>query len=209
VPSTIRKRRHIKKADWYRQHAVNPELADRLNLFERWREDVFETSRPTAIEQRCKSLLPGRILVGDLYSQLNRAYGIEVRDPTGDRRVLEYSLSVPDEVFIDPKTGTRRWLIRAAMEGRLPDSVRLIRHRGLQAADIVRRLRETSEDVEAALDEISQGPAANVVNLATMRAAWQVAQNEETPRAYREAVVVLTRGIMAGLFVNGCRNAGR
>jgi asparagine synthase (glutamine-hydrolysing) len=39
-----------------------------------------------------------------------------------------------------------------------------------------------------------------------MRAVWRMIQREDTPEAFRKAITVLTRGIMAGLYVNSVDN---
>ena len=109
---------------------------------------------------------------------------------------------MPDHIFIDPDTGLDRWLIRAAMEDRLPDEVRLNRRRGRQAGDLVPRLRACAGEVETALDELTTGPAAAYVDVPYIRQVWQMIQMQDTPEALRKAITILTRGIMAGLFVN-------
>jgi asparagine synthase (glutamine-hydrolysing) len=134
---------------------------------------------------------------------MGAAAGLEIRDPTADARVLSFCCSVPDTVFMDPQTGLDRWLIREAMKRRLPDSVRLNRRRGRQAADLVPRLRQSAAEVESALAEVESGPAAEYVSVPAMRAAWHRVRTEDTPEAFQLAVTVLTRGIMAGFFVNG------
>ena len=114
-----------------------------------------------------------------------------------------FTLSVPDHIFIDPETGMDRWLIREAMKDRLPDAVRLNRQRGRQAGDLVPRLRACANEVETALDEIARGPAAEYVDVTYMREVWQMIQTQDTPQAFFKSITVLTRGIMAGLWVNG------
>jgi asparagine synthase (glutamine-hydrolysing) len=128
--------------------------------------------------------------------------GIEVRDPTADIRVLCFTLSVPDAVFINPRDGTRRWLVREAMRGRMADQVRLNRRQGLQAADLVTRLRSCAGEVEDALDELQAGPATAYVDVARVRGCWRTVQHEDSVDTYRMAVSILTRGIMGGLHVN-------
>ncbi|MEI6291564.1 MAG: asparagine synthase C-terminal domain-containing protein, partial [Chloroflexota bacterium] len=188
-------------ADWFLSSSINPDLAGRLNLHKLRLQDPVETPR-TALEQRFQLLKPGNNFVGAIHAQNGAAFGLDVRDPSGDVRLLEFSLSVPDKVFIDPKTGIDRWLIRAAMEGRLPDEVRLNRRRGLQAADIIPRLRACAAEVDEALSEIDHGIGRNFVNVPNMRQIWQMVQTVETPKVSIKAQTVLTRGIMAGLWVN-------
>jgi asparagine synthase (glutamine-hydrolysing) len=95
-----------------------------------------------------------------------------------------------------------RWLIREAMKGRLPDEVRLNQNRGRQAGDLVPRLRASSGEVAAALNELACGPAAEYVDVPYMRQVWQMIQTDDTPEAFHKSITILTRGIMAGLFVN-------
>jgi asparagine synthase (glutamine-hydrolysing) len=77
---------------------------------------------------------------GDADTKLGLAYGIVRRDPTGDKRVIEFCLRLPPEQLV--KDGVGRSLIRRALAGILPDKVRLNESvRGRQAADWVQRLR--------------------------------------------------------------------
>ena len=147
-------------------------------------------------------LQPGRSFGGELHAHLGRAAGLDIRDPSADARLLAYTWSVPDDVFIDPANGVDRWLVRAAMVGRLPEEVRLNTRRGRQAGDLVVRLRACADEVEGALAEIEKGPGADYVDCASLRNVWQVIQVEDSPRAFQWSVSILTRGIMGGLFVN-------
>ena len=122
------------------------------------------------------------------------------------RACSAFTFSIPDEVFIDPASGLDRWIVRQAMKDRLPEVVRLNRRRGRQAADLVPRLRVSAEEVNAALHELALGPAAEYVDVPYMREVWQMVQTRSTPEAFTKSVV-LTRGIMAGLWVNGFFNA--
>ena len=82
------------------------------------------------------------------------AYGLEVRDPTQDRRVIELCLAIPNEQY--QRGGVDRWLIRRAMRGYLPDEVRLNTMRGLQAADLGQRVLDNRSEFEAALARMEQ-----------------------------------------------------
>lgn len=56
------------------------------------------------------------------------------RDPTRDKRVIEFCLSLPESQYV--KNGRERILIRRAMEGKVPDNIRLnYLSRGRQSLD--------------------------------------------------------------------------
>ncbi|PSH02816.1 MAG: hypothetical protein CXZ00_15450 [Acidobacteria bacterium] len=70
--------------------------------------------------------------------------GVSRVDPLGDRRVIEFCLSVPIENYCE--NGVPRSLIRNAMIGRLPEQVRTESRKGLQAADFsIHFARERAE----------------------------------------------------------------
>ncbi len=187
--------------DWYRASAINPEFAQRLALGQRRLEDP-DTRPRTPRDQRLAVLKPGRTIVGSTSAELGGWFGIDSRDPTADARVLAFTMSVPDGIFRSPEDGSSKWLIREAMRGRVPEQVRLNRRKGLQAADLVNRLRACAEDVSTALEELRAGPAAAFVDVDHMGNAWRAIQREDSIETHRLAVSVLTRGIMGGLFAN-------
>jgi len=206
APDTVWRayRRYRVKRQRWRDTAINPDFADRLDLISRYLDDPGESRIQSPILRRCFGTSPGRASFhGANQAEVGAAFGLEMRDPTGDARVLAFCFSVPDRIFIDPQTGLNRWLIREAMKGRLQESVRMNRRRGWQAADLVPRLRHSAAAVDGALTEIERGPAAAYVSVPALRRAWQRVRSEDTPEALVLAVAVVTRGIMAGLFVNG------
>jgi len=201
--STLRRRYQVTQQQW-RDTAIHPQFADRLDLANRYLADQDRLQARLAGGARTFATNPGgATFQGASQAEMGAAYGLEIRDPTADPRVLAFCYSVPDRIFINPQTGMDRWLIREAMKGRLPENVRMNRLRGRQSADLVPRLRHSAAAVEGALAEIENGPAAAYVSVTTMRKAWERMRTEDSPGSSRLAVDVLTRGIMAGLFVNG------
>jgi asparagine synthase (glutamine-hydrolysing) len=87
------------------------------------------------------------------------------------------------------------------MAGRVPDEVRLNRRRGHQAADLPVRLRAERDAMEATLNDLEHSAAAGYVSLPALRRAWATTQTDDSPESLRAAATVLTRGLMAGLFV--------
>ena len=189
---------------WSDFSAISPALARRLRLLDLARMDEGLTGfRPpkNPLEMRMQVLLPDSLL-GAIYAETGAAWDMEIRDPTGDVRVIEYCLSVPDRIYLDPKHKERRCLIRKAMAGIMPDEVRLNRIRGRQAADIVPRLRASEQEVEDCLNRMHRSlKAREYIDLNLMRQVWNEARLRASPDIYRKVVLILTRGLMAGLFV--------
>lgn len=88
-------------------------------------------------------------LLGDcgVATALRNVTGIEYRDPTVDRRVVELSLRIPEEQFL--YAGQPRALARRMLRGLLPDSLLQRSGSGLQSADWPDRLNEARAEIEA------------------------------------------------------------
>jgi len=153
-------------------------------------------------DKRYGIIQPGASRVGDLWAQRGAAAGLEVRDPTLDKRVMAYTIAVPDDLF-DAQDGADRWLMRRAMAGLLPDEVRLNRRRGRQSADLAGRLLASAAEVEAALHTVDAAPARAYLDTAKMHRAWVDVQQETTALSTHRAGTILLRGLMAGVFLNG------
>lgn len=85
--------------------------------------------------------------------------GVCKRDPTGDKRVVEFCMRLPYDCFFDKTTGQDRSLIKRAMTGYIPDEILNERRRGLQAADWLERLEPQWDDfIREFQDELCQAP---------------------------------------------------
>jgi asparagine synthase (glutamine-hydrolysing) len=76
------------------------------------------------------------------------AWGIDERDPTGDRRLIEFCLSLPAEMLL--RDGEKRPLARAALADRLPAEVLDEPNRGYQMADWYEQITPQMVKKEAA-----------------------------------------------------------
>ena len=138
--------------------------------------------------------------VAGIWEEMGRAYGLEVRDPTMDKRLMEFCLAIPDEQY--RLNGQDRSLIRRAMQGLLPDEVRLNRRRGLQAADHGYRLLAELPEVQAMLTRLEQSTlACQVLDLAKMKGVLQALQKEVNARTTATCEMILARGMLAGMFL--------
>jgi len=206
APAPVYRRRQagvLGRAQWP-SSSIEPAFADRLRL-----PDLVASSlghgadllpRATPLQHRAAIVQPGSTRVGDLWSRNATGSGLDVRDPTQDVTVVEFSFTIPDRHFRGPD-GIDRWVLRRAMAGLLPDEVRLNRRRGRQAADIVERLRRSGDEVEAALAEVAGGVSEEWVSGERLRAAWDAVRGSNDSVAMGRAVTVLTRGVMAALWL--------
>jgi len=72
--------------------------------------------------------------IGAYDTKFGLQYGMLIRDPTKDVRVIEFCLKAPFRLFVE--RGIERKLIRDAMENIVPDEIRLnLKKRGLQGGD--------------------------------------------------------------------------
>jgi asparagine synthase (glutamine-hydrolysing) len=195
---------HPGELDWSRT-AIHPEFARRIGLSSEYiRHSGDATKREDwypPVQERYAIIRPGASFVGSIWAEKGAAYGLDIRDATLDKRVVEFVIATPDREFVGPD-GYNRWLIRAAMQGLLPDEVRLNRRHGLQAADIGHRLVASAPEVEQALTEIEGSELARqYLALQRMREVWTLIQRQIDYDSTHQAMTILTRGILAGLFL--------
>ena len=94
-----------------------------LDLHYRPRKDGFET----------RLWVLCRVDLGNYYKGILGGWGIDQRDPTADRRLIEFCLAVPEDQFL--LKGQTKALVRRAFADRLPPEVIAARGKGYQAVD--------------------------------------------------------------------------
>lgn len=126
--------------------------------------------------------------------------GVEERDPTGDRELLEFTLSLPPEAHL--AHGRIKPLIRDALADRIPQVVLGNRARGLCGADWYDQIDEA--DSRDALDEIRCSPTASelldVEKLAAAIANWP-AFDSRRAGALGDFGQSIGRALSTGLFL--------
>lgn len=182
--------------------AVNPEFARSMRLEERVRaanRDLLGLARLSDRRFRLAVLAAGAD-VFDLYSGYRPWFGIETRDPTADRRVVEFCMAIPGSQFL--RDGVTRWLVRRAMEDRLPDEVRLRATTGAQGPDWTEWLPKIRPQLSAELDQLERSDTARrCLDLVWMRellARWPARLTVADDQEY---YLKLLRGITMGRFI--------
>jgi asparagine synthase (glutamine-hydrolysing) len=183
--------------------ALNPMLSEGLERDRRMRTmGVDPLARPSAdaFSWRIAMLTysdKGNYEKGDL-----GGWGVDQRDPTSDRRLMEFCLNIPTEQFISG--GVPRSLARHALVDRLPAAVLKETRRGYQAADwheaATAGRSELAEQIERLRD---CRPAAAALDLSRLRHlvnSWPTGgwERNEVTQPYRYA---LLRGLSVGHFL--------
>ncbi len=194
----------LHKMNW-QGSAIHPDLARRLDLARKYIENTGMPTNPADWHsprlQRYSIIKPGSSIIGSIWAESSAAYSLEVRDATFDKRVMEFVIAMPDREFLGPD-GYDRWLIRRAMQGLMPDEVRLNRRRGRQASDLGQRLLDSAAEVETALAQVEASELARqCLAVERMRNVWLALQSELNQKNTHAAVTILTRGLMAGLYL--------
>lgn len=136
---------------------INPDFARSASVQERFRRFGYDPLfiKPSECwDARVKRLSPNfSSHVGVISTKHALAYGMALRDPTADKRVIEFCFSVPDSQYV--RGGRDRFLLRRAMNGILPDKVRLNEvKRGRQSADWNQRLQASWPELAAEIRDI-------------------------------------------------------
>lgn len=158
IPAAIRQRRHarlVRRADLRRvaQCPAAPALIRKYDLAHRWaryRAHNFPLGPTPEADRALRMTAPYVTVARERYDRIAAAEGIEARDPCCDIRLLAFVLSLPDSQLL--RDGYRKYILRSAMAGRLPDAIRWNRirdHHGLDFTRAVFESRPAADDGRA------------------------------------------------------------
>lgn len=125
-------------------------------------------------------------------------WGVEWRDPTADRRLIETLLRYPQRAFLTG--GRERGLARAVAAGLLPDRVRLRRTRGAQLPEGPSLIALHAKRYGAALEEMQRSPECReLLDFAEIRRALDVIAAGSLDGPLADAI---DRAFDVGLFLS-------
>ncbi|RKQ33473.1 asparagine synthase-related protein [Oceanobacillus halophilus] len=186
---------------------IDPIFAKKMNIFEKLENygiGVNGFSGLTIFNER-KYLIENEFIwnsSGTSNAKLSLQYGLLLRDPTNDIRVINYCMSLPIDQFIN--NGLDRALIRQATEGYLPNKVRLNqKYHGIQGMDWVHRMIPcwtdfTKEVKQLLLDK----DVKQYFNLESIRYALSKAEVPKVEFAPTPELKVLMRSIIVYRFLH-------
>ena len=163
-----------------------------LDFAYRPRKDPFET--------RLWAL--ARVDTGNYYKGVLAQWGLSSRDPTADKRVVEFCLATPPEEFV--RGGVPRSLARRAFADRLPRDVSQATVRGYQSADWYEGVGKDLDTLRAEISNIARCEgAASVIDM-----DWLNRTSQSWPeKGWAEDAVIMRyrygmlRAVSAGHFM--------
>jgi asparagine synthase (glutamine-hydrolysing) len=196
--------------DVARWSALNPSLLPGLKRNQRmmaFGEDPFLRPSPDSFSWRVASM-SGRD--GNYEKGALGGWGIDLRDPTADLRLVEFCLNVPTEQFIFD--GVPRSLARLALADRLPADVLRETRRGHQAADwqeaAVKGKRELADQIADLDDHALAAKTLDLPRLKQLVADWPTDgwDRYEVFEPYRFALLA---GLSVGHFLRKASGSNR
>jgi len=129
-------------------------------------------------------------------------WGVDHRDPTADKRLIEFCLGLPMEAYL--AAGETRVLARRALADRLPPEVMAERRKGFQAADWHEGLTAARAEVAVELERLTRcDPASGLLDVERLEklvADWPEG-GWERAGVRSDYRLALLRGISAGHFI--------
>jgi asparagine synthase (glutamine-hydrolysing) len=116
---------------WRHRSLIAPGFAREQRIFERARDLGYDFRARTRPGFR-RTLLGRGSGSSDLLRAHEALFGVQFRNPADDQRIVEFSLSLPEDQFL--KDGVTRRLIRRAMDGLVPEEILHNTRRGLQSS---------------------------------------------------------------------------
>jgi asparagine synthase (glutamine-hydrolysing) len=138
----------------------------------------------------------------DMRGMAGELHGHEVRDPHGDRRLLEFALAVPEPMF--RRNGVPRSFARRVLADRLPREIIDERRRGASAPTWFGFLNAKRADIARDIERLEASPLArrliDLPRLKRLMAQWPKDEQAAEARLgdYRLA---LARGVHVGRFI--------
>ncbi|WP_371348208.1 asparagine synthetase B [Ancylobacter sp. IITR112] len=165
--------------------------------------------RPWADGKAMRIAVLNRVDQGAVHHASLARHGIDTRDPTADRRLVDFCLALPEQHFIHE--GRTSSLLRDAMAGLMPAAHLAQRRRGYQAADWYEGVVASRDTLLAEITRLESSPlASRALDLPRLRALAAALPDPSTPpdqlnmltRANEQSHrLALLRGLSVGRFI--------
>jgi len=192
--------------DVARYSALNPDFIAEHDLAQRWRKQRFDpwfgAGGWNAARRRAYMLFDHNQFARDFTAMSQEMRGFDIRDPHGDRRLLEFLLAVPEPLY--RRNGVDRSFARAVLADRLPPEILQERRRGANGPAWFRRLDVQRAGIAAELERLEASPLArrliDLPRLKNLVQRWPDDEHAAEKRLF-EFRLALSRGIHVGRFI--------
>jgi asparagine synthase (glutamine-hydrolysing) len=182
--------------------ALNPELVDNPDYRAHLEQLGHGLHLPSPRSPRALavSILRHTDVMGlSVKGQLAR-FGVDQRDPTADRRVIDLALAMPPHLLL--QQGQTRWIYHRAFADRIPPEIRTQAGKGLQAADWPTRIEQARPTLVAELDSANPvGDSLLAMPALRALAARDTGTGRVTDAQRYEQRIKLLRGIAVAHFI--------
>jgi hypothetical protein len=205
-PAVARARRRLRGAptpvdEWLAATALRPSAAAEIDLA-RLRPALDDRRRTDP-----RVVTFAAALTGGAQAETNLAaealFGVETRDPTADRRLIEAALRQPE--WVRRHGGVDRAVARVAMADRLPASIVTRTRRGEQLPDWLDVMTAArgwlATEVEALAEHAPSRELIDVARLRGLLSAWPDRHRNADPRTAADYRYVLPRAVMLSRYL--------
>jgi asparagine synthase (glutamine-hydrolysing) len=142
---------------WHDFSLLHPEFAAQTRVIDRAAREHEFFDQPLR-DSRLGRIRDFEMYCGsaDWYATIRAGFGLDIRSPAFDRRIVEFCIGIPENQYL--RQGRDRWLIRRAMEGRLPDVVLNNKKCGIPAGDWYPRLTQQRNHIAQEVKRLAQNP---------------------------------------------------
>jgi asparagine synthase (glutamine-hydrolysing) len=197
--------------DWVAYSALRPEVVASLNLAERL--PLLDARGPADMRLGTLLMLRGTADTAETESALAALTGVDERDPTGDRRVLEAGMRQPE--WARRHDGIDRAVARGAMAERLPPAIARRTRRGEQLPEWLDLMTDARPELATEVDELKQHPASRELidteRLEGLLDHWPARMAHGDRRVERDYLIALSRALLLSRYLRwfGARAPGR
>jgi asparagine synthase (glutamine-hydrolysing) len=141
---------------WHEFSVLRPEFAAQTEVIDRAARDNEAFDTPPPRNSRLGRIRDFRMYFesADWFAMVRARFGLDIRTPAFDRRLVAFCIGIPENQYL--RKGRDRWLIRRAMEGRLPDMVLNNMKYGVQAADWYPRLTRQRDHIAEEVKRLAE-----------------------------------------------------
>jgi asparagine synthase (glutamine-hydrolysing) len=201
-PRTVRRMMTAPRRSWQAYSALNLQMARELDIDGRMRAARYDPSFKSSFvrDSRLFFFEPEWTLVGDIAAESGARHSLAYLDPTTNLTLTEFLLRVPDDLFY--RRGQSSFLMKQAFSSRLPEPVLKSQRKGLQAADLGRRILRELAEFRDCLDSLDALPEAQaMLDLPLMRRCLENVVAKVDYETTARSGMILARGLGVGLFL--------